>query len=864
MTSAAAADPLYLLPDAVRIVGIGASAGGLAALEEFFGHIPPHSGLAYLVVQHLDPTQKAMLAELLQRVTSMPVSEAKNGKRVEPDCVYVIPPNTELSLNNDLLRLDRPSAPRGMRLPINILFSSLARAQGERAIVVVLSGMGADGTLGLQAVKAMGGLIVVQQPDTAQFDSMPISAIASGCADIIAPPAELPGHIFDYLSRLPAPPKINGIGENNGATPTDLNGSSLDEIFKLLQERTRHDFSHYKPNTLNRRIERRMAIHAIATPALYAEFLRHNKQEIDLLFKELLIGVTSFFRDALVWQQLADVTLPDLLACRAPGDKLRAWVVGCSTGEEAYSLAMVFAEVTERLPQYRDCSLQIFASDLSPDAIATARRGQYPSSINDAVSIERLTQFFTVHEGSYRITKRIRDTVLFAQHDVILDPPFTKLDLLSCRNLMIYFNAALQRRLMPLFHYSLRPGGVMLLGSSETMGRFNHLFTALESKLRLYLRQDNGTSSNPDFMMNSLPPLTRIKKDHPMPSTSTPDTTAIDNLQTAADRVLLQIYAPAAVVVNNAGDIVYISGRTGKYLEPAAGKANWNFHAMVSEGLRAPLAAALKLAATQTEAVQLPHLRTELLGPAQVVDITVQAIREPTALKDMLMIVFRDVAVGPVVRGRRKAEMALEASHAAEVQQCRDEIQTLREETRASKEELQSANEELQSTNEELQSANEELTTSKEEMQSMNEELQTINAEMHTKLDDLALAQSDLKNLLNSTDIAMLFLDKKLNVRRYTERASKIISLRESDIGRPLSDLTTSLQYPTLHDDTNETVRTLVISEKQILSSDARWFSVRIMPYRRIDNVIDGAVITFVDITETKALESRLRKDSSN
>ena len=480
------------------------------------------------------------------------------------------------------------------------------------------------------------------------------------------------------------------------------------------------------------------------------------------------------------------------------------------------------------------------------------------------MSPERLAQFFTVHEGSYRITKHIRDMVLFAQHDVILDPPFTKLDLLSCRNLMIYFDAALQRRLMPLFHYSLRPGGVMLLGSSETMGRFNHLFTTLESKLRLYLRQDNVAGSNPDFMLKSLPPLTRIKKDIPMPPTSTPDTTTADNLQTAADRILLQVYAPAAVVVNNAGDIVYISGRTGKYLEPAAGKANWNFHAMVSEGLRAPLAAALKLAATQTEAVQLPHLRTQLLGPAQVVDLTVQAIREPAALKDMLMIVFRDVAVGPAGRGRRKAEMALESTHAAEVQQCRDEIQTLREETRASKEELQSANEELQSTNEELQSANEELTTSKEEMQSMNEELQTINAEMHTKLDDLALAQSDLKNLLNSTDIAMLFLDKKLNVRRYTERASKIISLRESDIGRPLSDLTTSLQYPTLQDDTNETVRTLVISEKQILTSDARWFSVRIMPYRRIDNVIDGAVITFVDITETKALESRLRKDSSN
>ena len=408
---------------------------------------------------------------------------------------------------------------------------------------------------------------------------------------------------------------------------------------------------------------------------------------------------------------------------------------------------------------------------------------------------------------------------------------------------------------------------MVLLGSSETMGRFSHLFTTLESKLRLYLRQDNVLGSNPDFLMKSQPPpLTHNNhnmKESFMPPSLTHETNPVDSLQAAADRVLLQLYAPAAVVVNSAGDIVYISGRTGKYLEPAAGKANWNFHAMVSEGLRAPLAAALKLAASQHDAVQLPHLRTHLSDASQIVDVTVQALHDPAAMSGMLMVVFRDVALQPASGSRRKSELALQAMHAAEVQQCRDEIQTLREETRASKEELQSANEELQSTNEELQSANEELTTSKEEMQSMNEELQTINAEMHTKLDDLAMAQSDLKNLLNSTDIAMLFLDKKLNVRRYTERASKIISLRDSDVGRPLSDLATSLQYPALSSDVNETLRTLVITEKQIFTSDARWFSVRIMPYRRIDNVIDGAVITFMDITETKTLESSLRKNSA-
>ena len=847
----------------MRIVGIGASAGGLAALEEFLKQVPLKSGVAFLVVQHLDPTQKAMLAELLQRVTPMTVIEAKSGVPIEPDRVYVIPPNTEMSLINGTVHLDKPSEPRGLRMPINILFSSLARVQGDRAIAVVLSGMGSDGTLGLQAVKALGGLMVVQQPDTAQFDSMPKSAIASGCADIIAPPAALPGLILKYIARFALAGPAHPPGSGEALPPAGHKVSSLEDIFKLLQDRTRHDFSNYKPNTLNRRIERRMAIHALETPALYAQFLRNNPQETDLLFKELLIGVTSFFRDPLVWQQLVDVTIPELLARRKPGDALRAWVIGCSTGEEAYSLKIAFAEVIDRMPRYSGCSLQIFASDLSPDAIATARQGQYPVSISQAVSPERLAQFFTEQDGGYRISKRIRDHVLFAQHDVILDPPFTKLDLLCCRNLMIYFDATLQRRLLPLFHYSLRSGGVVVLGSSETMGRFNHLFTTLESKLRLYLRQDNVPGSNPDFLLKSLPSLTRIKKEPSMPPSLPSEKNPMESLQAAADRVLLQVYAPAAVVVNSEGDIVYISGRTGKYLEPAAGKANWNFHAMVREGLRAPLASALKLAATQVEAVQMPHLETQVSDASHIVDVTVQAIREPAALKDMLMIVFRDVAVIPTGRNRRKSDTALQTSHAAEIQQCRDEIQTLREETRASKEELQSANEELQSTNEELQSANEELTTSKEEMQSMNEELQTINAEMQTKLDDLAMAQSDLKNLLNSTDIAMLFLDKKLNVRRYTERASKIINLRESDVGRPLSDLTTSLQYPTLQDDANETLRTLVITEKQILTSDARWFSVRIMPYRRIDNMIDGAVITFVDITETKALESRLRSDSS-
>ena len=863
---------------AVRIVGIGASAGGLAALEQFFTHVPGKSGLAYVVVQHLDPTSTPLLSELLRRVTGMPVREAGAQMQVEPDCVYVIPPNTELNVIRSMLQLNKPSESRGLRLPINVLFSSLAREQGSSAIGVVLSGMGSDGTLGLQAIKAVGGLTVAQEPSSAQFDSMPKSAIAADCGDIVAMPADMPARILAFVAQAPSAivPGDAQVGEWTGdradSVPPDSPVQTLKRIFTLLQQRTRHDFSLYKSSTLYRRIERRMAIHGQSTMPDYARFLSKNPHEIDLLFKELLIGVTSFFRDPAVWQHLLETTLPAVLARRGTQTHFRAWVAGCSTGEEAYTLAMVFAEAVQQLPEHCECTLQIFASDLSPDAVATARTGRYPAAISPQLSPERLARFFTRQVDGLCISKPIRDMVLFALHDVVLDPPFTKLDILCCRNLLIYFDAALQRRLLPLFHYSLRPGGVLMLGSSETVGTFSRLFEPIESKLRLYLRLNPVAASGPEFLVKSFPPLSKLTKEPAVsPSASQAQRVATaETLQADADHILLQVHAPPAVVVNSEGDIVYVSGRTGKYLEPAAGKANLNFHAMVRDSLREPIAAAMKQALVIDEPVRLRGLQIHRLEePANnkhpMVEVTIQALHEPATLKGMVMIVFHDVAPKPA--RRRHAAGGTDPAHSAELHQCREEILTLREQARASKEELQSANEELQSTNEELQStneelqsANEELTTSKEEMQSMNEELQTVNAEMQTKLDDLALAQSDLKNLLNSTDIAMLFLDQDLNVRRYTERASKIINLRDSDIGRPLSDLTTSLEYPALQDDAHEILRTLVSSEKQILTSDGRWFSVRIMPYRRLDNVIDGAVITFVDITVTKQLESSLRQ----
>ncbi|MBK6745846.1 chemotaxis protein CheB [Ottowia sp.] len=727
-----------------RIVGVGASAGGLEPLEQFISGVPTASGLAYVVVQHMDPTHKALLGELLQRVTAMPVHEVRDAQRIEPDVVYVIPPNTELTVVEGMLHLASPSQLHGRRLPIDVLFSSLARELGDRAIGVVLSGMGSDGTLGLQAIQSQGGLTLAQQPDSAQFDAMPKSAIAAGCVDIVALPGEMPARILGVAGA----PAASGPGLPEAGD----HAAALNSILGLLHDRTRHDLADYKPNTLVRRIGRRMAVHSLDTMTAYAAFLRHNTQELDLLFKEMLIGVTTFFRDPEVWQELRDQVLPTLLARHAAAGNgpLRAWVVGCSTGEEAYSLAITFAEVLESMPQRASCELQIFATDLNADAIAAARNGRFAPTITRDLTPARLAKFFTERPDGYQIDKRIRDMVLFAQHDVILDPPFTRLDILSCRNLMIYFSAALQRRLVPLFHYSLRHGGALLLGNSETVGRAQTLFIPLSPKSRLFWRGDNaGAVDAMVFPTHRRPASPSATQESTVPALNPP----LVNLQSVADQLLLQTFSPPAVLVNDGGDIVYISGRTGRYLEPAAGKANWNIHVMARPAIRTQLAIALRTALQDKTPVQLRGLRLDDETTATV-DITVQAVLQPKSFDGMAMIVFRDAALPPKRRGRlAKSAGPANTSVEDELVRARAEIQALRQEMRASQEELQAANEELQSTNEELQSANEELTTSKEEAQSMNEELQTINGELQSKLDDLALSQSDMQNLLNSTDI---------------------------------------------------------------------------------------------------------------
>ena len=836
------------------IVGIGASAGGLEAIEQFLRHLPADSGMACIVVQHLDPTQKGMMVELLQRATTMEVQQVKDRMRVEPDHVYVIPPNQDMSILHGVLHLLAPAAPRGLRLPIDFFFRSLAVDQRESSIGVILSGMGSDGTLGVRAIKEQAGVVFVQAPASAKFDAMPRSVIDAGLADLVAPAEELPGKIAAYLAHAP----MVTLRDQPLAEKTQ---SAVEKVCVLLRSQTGHDFSFYKRNTVYRRIERRMGLHQLDHIADYVKLLRESPQETQLLFNELLIGVTSFFRDAAAWELLRKKVIPDILNAHSAGGVLRAWVPGCSTGEEAYSLAMVFKEALAQEKSTRGFSLQIFATDLDKGAIDRARQGLYPANIAGDVSAERLHRFFVKDENGYQVNKEIREMVIFAPQNLIMDPPFTRLDLLSCRNLLIYLAPEMQKKLLPLFHYSLCPGGALLLGSAETIGGATDLFAPLDSKTRLFRRLDSALRpALIDF------PASTFHRRPPVSEASQPSTSkSTHNLQELAEQLLLQRYAPAAVLTNDKGDILFISGRTGKYLEPAAGKANWNIYAMAREGLRYELGAAFQKALREKRPVTESQVRLATDHGAQSVNITIEPVQEPEALQGTVMVVFTDVVASPEREPAGKAKRTTAkppalAQREQELRRAREELQTTREQMQTSQEELRSANEEMQSTNEELQSTNEELTTSKEEMQSLNEELQTVNHELQSKVEELSRTNNDMRNLLDSTDIATLFLDDALNVRRFTPQMVKIVKLIPSDMGRPITDMASDLIYPGLADDARDVLRTLGFKEQSIATRDGRWFTVRIMPYRTLDNRIDGVVITLMDITAAKTLEATLRK----
>jgi len=817
------------------VVGIGASAGGLEAIEAFFRALPQVTGNAYVVVQHLDPTHETMLATLIGRVTDMPVAQAEQGEVLAPDHVYVIPPGADLGMTAGRLRLSEPAAPRGLRLPIDSFFRALAAERGAQSVGIVLSGMGSDGSLGLRAIREAGGLTLVQDPASAKFDSMPRSALESATADVVGAPAELAGQLLSILHYSGA--GSSGVGEPGGSTE-----AALGRAVALLRSRTGHDFSAYKKSTAYRRIERRMAIHQMPRIDAYVDYLGGNPQEVDLLFKELLIGVTSFFRDPVAWDVLENQALPALFEAHPEGAALRAWVVGCSTGEEAYSLAIAFRETLERIKPKVPFSLSIFATDLHDDAIAKARTGMFPTNIAADLSLERLGRYFTETESGYRVGKEIRQMVTFAPQDVILDPPFTKIDLLTCRNLLIYFEPELQKRLMAVFHFSLNPGGVLFLGSAETAGTASGKFQAFDRRARVFRRLGGVEKASPAAFPQR--PEARLPSPPEGPVAAAPRNT----LAAMANQVLLDRFAPAAVLVGHLGDVVYINGRTGRYLEPAAGKANWNVHAMARPGLRSELAAALHKATRDKADVVIGPLRINDEAGGHLTRVVVHYIDQPESMRSMLMIVFTDLPE-PEAAPRRALGSSRVGKLEGLLQEANEESRSRREEMQTVQEELKSSNEELQSTNEELQSTNEEMTTSKEELQSTNEELQMVNHELNARLDELSWASNDMANLLNGTGLAAIFLTGEFNVRRFTTHATRFFKLIPGDVGRALSDIVTDLVDVDLIAGAGDVLRTLVVSEREVRTRDGRTFWVRIIPYRIADHTIDGVVVTFAEVT---------------
>ena len=790
------------------IVGIGASAGGLEALVSFLGNVPKNSGLAFVIVQHMEQTRKSVLEELLQSATNMKVMQVKDNISIQPDCVYVIPPNKDMSIQHRVLHLSDHIAPHTLQLPIDFFFRSLADDQQDSSIGVILSGMGTDGTLGLKAIKEKGGIVFIQEPSSAKFDGMPGSAIAAGLADVISPVDTLPSKIVDYLENKP-------LIKRTEEDPADNVVSSFDNIMILLRSQTGHDFSSYKKNTIDRRIERRMGVHQIDKIATYVLYLQKNPQELDLLFKEFLIGVTSFFREPMEWKLLKDKVLPAILAERAPSNTIRVWVSGCSTGEEAYSLAIVFKEVLAQLEPSQDFSMQIFATDLDREAIDKAREGVFSANIAEDMSSERLKRYFVKVDRGYQVIKSIRDMVIFAQQNMIKDPPFTKIDILTCRNLLIYLTPELQKKLLPLFHYSLNPGGVLFLGSAEAVGNFTDLFRPLDRKSRLYQRLQPLLQMEPvEFPTTFAPTHTAVNQ----------QSAAVQNIQSLADKVVLQYYAPSTVLVNGKGDILYISGRTGKYLEPAAGKANWNILSMARQGLSSKLSEAFYKALRQQEAVTFKNIVVINESGLLMVDISINPLKEPGALCGMVMIVFTDV-INPNV----------------------NEI-----------EEFKSNNERMQSYNEELQSTNKELTTAKEEIQSSNEELKALNSQLLAKLEDLSQEANDMKNLINNMDIATLFLDNTLLIKHLNKEMTQVSRLIASDVGRPITDIACELIYPELTEDVWDVQHRLIPVEKQVMSRDGSWFNARIVPCHMLDDKNTGVIITFEDITKSKVLETEL------
>ena len=847
------------------IVGIGASAGGLAAFEAFFSAMPTdtESGMAFVLVQHLAPDHKSILSDLVKRYTRMRVFDVEDGMVLSPDCAYIIPPNRDMAFFEGTLRLLESSAPRGQRLPIDFFFRSLAKDQHERAICIILSGTGSDGTLGMRAIKGEGGMAMAQKPESTGYDGMPRSAIATGLVDYVLQPAEMPAQLIAYATHAfgKSPPPAS--------TPVRPTEEGLKKVFLLLRGKTGHDFSQYKQNTVDRRVERRMAVQQIDRLDGYVRYLEETPAEVEALFRDLLIGVTNFFRDPEAFDALEQRVIPQIFAEKAPGTAIRVWVAGCSTGEEAYSIAILLRERMEALRQ--SFKLQVFATDIDDRAIDVARAGIYPASIGSEVSPERLARFFSQEDGStYRIHKLIRDLLVFSEQDVIKDPPFSKVDLISCRNLLIYMSGDLQKKLVPLFHYALKPSGVLFLGTSETVGDFADLFTTLDRKAKLYQRKDDHFSLGRPPLGRFLPPSTDVGSSvnaarRTMGESRVP-------LRELTERAILE-NAAAGALVDESGDLLYVRGHTGQFLEPAPGEVVTNILTMAREGLKRDLTIALRKAAARKETVRQAGLRVKANGHFITVNLSVRPVSPvPRAASEprLFLVQFEEAPPADSDRlgksgARIDAKTTTRASDAdTRVARLMQELKVKEQYLQTTQEEMQTSNEELKSSNEELQSTNDELETSKEELQSVNDELATVNTELQTKVADLSRVNNDMNNLLAGTGIGTIFVDHQLRIQRFTPAVTQLINLIQTDIGRPVGHIVSNLaSYDRLVSDVRSVLDDLVPKEVEVQTLGGAWFLLRIRPYRALENVIGGAVITFTEISEiTKAREVQLESEA--
>lgn len=833
------------------IVGIGASAGGLETLEAFFSKMPPDVNISFVIIQHLSPKHKSIMASLLAKHTRMPVREIDDGMTIEPNCVYLNPPDKNVAVFNRTLHLMEPIKTGGINMAIDFFFRSLSEDQKEKAIGIIVSGTASDGTMGIKAVKGEGGMVMVQDPATAKYDGMPRSAIETGLVDFVLPVEKMPEMLIHYVKHPSLKPH-----DKIDLFETNVQGQ-LQKICALIRNTTGHDFSHYKQSTIQRRIERRLAVHQISNLTNYISYIQKNPIEVEALFNDLVIGVTGFFRDPEAYHALEQKVLLKLLKGKTRNESLRCWVVGCSTGEEAYSLAIIISELIERLKI--NLNVQIFATDIDETAIEVARKGVYPDGIATDVSKERLSRFFTKNDGFFQIRKQIRDMVVFSIQSIIKDPPFSRLDLASCRNLMIYMDAALQKKIIPLFHYALNPGGNLFLGTSESIGEFTDFFQPISSKWKVFRRKDSLTSGITDYSTKvTYGGQERVGSD------DLSKTPAAKDIQALIEKVILDEYAPSGILVNDKYEILHFVGQTDKYLVPPTGKPSFNILSMARQDLKYKLTTTLHKALREKKRTTCKGVRIKDDGSLYEVDISISPLLDKGFPPGLMLVIFEEKTPDHTDENKnRKPGAKKRDSERKQLEQdlksTREYLQATIEELETSNEELKSTNEEMQSVNEELQSANEEMETSKEELQSTNEELTTVNSELQNKVDALSKASDDMNNLLAATGIASIFLDTNLCIKRYTPAAARIIKLIRTDIGRPLNDLKTSFPEINLVEQARKVLKDLNTLESEILSEDHIWYALKIIPYRTANNVIEGLVMTLINIQKVKQAD-KLRR----